>query len=59
MTQGRIIPTSVEFMDSLSVQTAYAYLEERLPHPEIGAMLLVEVDGTSQDQVEAEYNAIV
>jgi len=59
MTQGHIIPTSVEFMDRLSIQTAYAYLEERLPHPEIGAMLLVEVDGTSQDQVEAEYNGIV
>jgi glycolate oxidase len=59
MAQGHIIPTSVEFMDRLSVQTAYAYLEERLPHPEIGAMLLIEVDGTSQDQVEAEYNSIV
>jgi len=59
MTQGHIVPTSVEFMDRLAVQTAYAYLEERLPHPDIGAMLLVEVDGTSQDQVEAEYNAIV
>ena len=59
MTQGHIIPTSVEFMDCLSVQTAYAYLEERLPHPEIGSMLLVEVDGASQDQVEAEYNGIV
>jgi glycolate oxidase len=59
MTQGRIVPTSVEFMDRLSVQTAYDYLEERLPHPDVGAMLLVEVDGYNPDQVEAEFNAIV
>ena len=59
MTQGRIIPTSVEFMDRLSVQTAYDYIGERPPHPDIGAMLLIEVDGYSRDQVEAEYNSII
>jgi glycolate oxidase len=59
MTQGRLVPTSVEFMDRLSVETAYAYLDERPPHRDIGAMLLLEVDGYSQDQVESEYNVIV
>jgi glycolate oxidase len=59
MTQGRIVPCSVEFMDRLSVQTAYEFLKERLPHPDTGAMLLIEVDGHSQEQVEAEYNGIV
>jgi glycolate oxidase len=46
-------------MDRLSVQTAYDYLEERPPHPNIGAMLLIEVDGSDRAQVEAEYNAII
>jgi len=59
MTRGRIIPTSVEFMDRLSVQTAYDHIGERPPHPDIGAMLLIEVDGLSHDQVETTYNAIV
>ncbi len=59
MTQGRMIPASIEFMDRLSVQTAYEHIGERPPHPNIGAMLLIEVDGYSQEQVEAEYNAIV
>lgn len=59
MTRGRIVPTSVEFMDRLSVQTAYDHIGERPPHPDIGAMLLIEVDGFSQDQVETTYNAIV
>jgi glycolate oxidase len=59
MTQGRIVPASIEFMDRLSVQTAYDHLGERPPQPNIGAMLLVELDGNSQEQVEAESNAIV
>ena len=59
MTQGRLIPTSVEFMDRLSVQTVYAYLDERPPHPNIGAMLLIEVDGPNEEQVEAMYDPII
>jgi glycolate oxidase len=59
MTQGRIIPTSVEFMDRLSVETTYEYLEERPPHPNIGAMLLIEVDGPNEEQVEATYDPII
>ncbi len=59
ITQGRMIPASVEFMDRLSVQTAYEYIDERPPRPDIGAMLLIEVDGYSQEQVEAEYNTVV
>jgi len=59
VAQGRMIPAAVEFMDRLSVQTAYDFIGERPPHPDIGAMLLVEVDGYTREQVEAEYNAVV
>jgi glycolate oxidase len=59
VAQGRLIPTSVEFMDRLSVQAGYEHLGERPPHPDIGAMLLLEVDGYSKEQVEAEYAAVV
>jgi glycolate oxidase len=59
MTQGHVVPSSVEFMDRLSVETAYAYLKETPPHPNIGAMLLLEVDAFSHAQAEAEYTAIV
>ncbi len=58
MTQGRIVPSSVEFMDRLSVETSYAHLGETPPFPEIGAMLLLEVDASSREQAEAEYTAI-
>lgn len=58
MTETGIIPTAIEFMDQLSVQTACKYLNEHLPYEEAGAMLLIEVDGTNEDQVESQYEAI-
>jgi len=58
MTGRRIVPTSVEFMDRLSVETAYAYNEETPPIPDIGAMLLIEVDGPTPEQVEAIWEPI-
>ncbi|RLC65901.1 MAG: FAD-binding oxidoreductase [Chloroflexi bacterium] len=59
MTRGRIVPTSVEFMDQRSIQAAYDYTGERLPHPDVGAMLLIEIDGTNEEQVQANTNSII
>jgi glycolate oxidase len=53
-----IVPTSIEFMDQLSVRTSCAYLNESLPYEEAGAMLLIEVDGTNPAQVEADLISI-
>ena len=58
MTHGRIIPTAIEFMDKLSVQTTCDYLNEQLPYEQAGAMLLIEADGSSEAQVEQEYETI-
>jgi glycolate oxidase len=58
MTNGRIIPTAIEFMDKLSVQTTCRYLQEELPYEQAGAMLLIEVDGNNEAQVEQEYETI-
>jgi glycolate oxidase len=57
MAKGTI-PVSMEFMDKLSVQTACEYLNESLPYQQAGAMLLIEVDGTNQEQVELDAEAI-
>ncbi len=59
MTQGRIVPSSIEFMDRLTVETIYAYVGEKMPHADLGALLLLEVDAFNQAQAEAEYTAIV
>jgi glycolate oxidase len=58
MTQGHLVPASVEFMDRLSMQTAYRFLGETPPQPEAGAMLLLEVDGYDRQQVEREMETV-
>lgn len=57
MTKG-IIPTSIEFMDRTAVEMSCAYLNETLPLDGVGAMLLIEVDGTDEQSVEREMIAI-
>ncbi len=52
------VPTSIEFMDRLSVQTSCRYLNETLPYEKAGAMLLIEMDGSREDQVQADLLAI-
>ncbi len=58
MTEGGIIPTSIEFMDKLSVKGACDYLNETLPYENAGAMLLISIDGPDMEQVESEYEEI-
>jgi glycolate oxidase len=58
MTETGIIPTAIEFMDKLSAQTSCEYLNEHFAYEGAGAMLLIEVDGNSEDQVESQAEAI-
>jgi len=52
------VPTSIEFMDQLSIRTSCEYLNESLPYEAAGAMLLIELDGTNADQVETDLIAV-
>ncbi|NNG68207.1 FAD-binding oxidoreductase [Caldanaerobacter subterraneus] len=58
MTFGRIIPTSIEFMDDLSFKAACRYLNEKIPFEEAGAMLLIELDGNNKTELEEQYEII-
>jgi len=53
-----MVPTSIEFMDRLSAQTSCSYLNESLPYGDAGAMLLIEMDGTNERQVEQDLIAV-
>lgn len=53
MTKG-IVPTSIEFMDRTSIEMSCSYLNESLPYEGVGAMLLIELDGTDEKQVEQD-----
>lgn len=58
MTAGGIVPTSVEFMDQLSIQASGAYLNQSLPYSEAGAYLIVNVEGNQESSVERDYEEI-
>lgn len=58
MTSTGIIPTAIEFMDQLSFHTTCRYLNEHFPYQDAGAMLLIEMDGNDEQQLEQEYEAI-
>ena len=58
MTFGRIIPTSIEFMDELSFKASCEYLNEKIPFEKSGAMLLIELDGNSKKELEGQYEII-
>lgn len=53
-----IVPTSIEFMDKLSVKTSCDYLNESLPYEDAGAMLLVELDGADPEEVELQLEDV-
>ena len=53
-----LTPTSIEFMDQLSITTSCRYLNESLPYEDAGAMLLIELDGTNADQIELDLITI-
>ncbi|MBN2047780.1 MAG: FAD-binding protein [Anaerolineaceae bacterium] len=52
------LPTAIEFMDQQAVRAAVKYLNEDLPVEEAGALLLIEVDGSSQAEIDAIYEQI-
>jgi glycolate oxidase len=58
MTEARVIPTAIEFMDRLSAHASCEYLNERLPYEKAGAMLLIQLDGNRKAQLEEDYEAI-
>lgn len=58
MTVSGVVPTSVEFMDSLSIQAAAMYLNASLPHGDAGGYVIIELEANSQQQVEAEYETV-
>jgi len=51
MTSGKLVPTSIEFMDGFTFNLAAKALKEDFPYEKIGAALLFEVDGTNSSVV--------
>ncbi len=54
MTTMRIIPTGIEFMDKLSLDTTCNFLGEKKHHADAGAVLIIELDGNNADLIRQE-----
>jgi len=52
MTSGKVVPTSIEFMDGFTFNMTARALNDPFPYEKIGAALLFEVDGTHLSVVE-------
>jgi glycolate oxidase len=58
VTAGRLVPTAVEFMDRFCYVKTIEMMKESFPTRDIGAALLLEVDGNRPDVVAAEAQII-
>jgi glycolate oxidase len=58
MTHSGTLPTAIEFMSADAVQASARYLNEELPLERAGGFLLIEVDGSSQEELAPVYEAI-
>lgn len=54
MTGSGVIPTAIEYIDRYSYVEACRFLNEDLPTDGVGAVLLVELDGTNADALELD-----
>jgi len=54
MTQIRIIPTGIEFMDKVSLDTTCDFLNDKKRHEDAGAVLIIELDGNDANQVRQD-----
>jgi len=58
MTSGKLVPTSIEFMDGFTFNMTARALKEPFPYEKIGAALLFEVDGTHSSIVAENATTI-
>lgn len=47
-----ITPTCVEFMDNITIKSVERYLHETLPDSENGNYIIIQVEGTSEDDLD-------
>ena len=58
MMKTGIVPASIEYMDNYSVKISCQYLNESIPYERAEAMLLIELEGTREEQLEDDAIAV-
>jgi len=56
---NRIVPATIEFMEEDAIDLVAGYLNKKMPFPEAGAHLLVQIDGDSDEIISNFLEKIV
>ena len=54
----RIVPATIEFMERDSLRAVERLLQRELPFSDAAAFLLIQLDGNSQEAVDADYEVV-
>jgi glycolate oxidase len=54
----RIVPTTIEFMERDSVAAVEKLLQKEVPHHDAAAHLLIQLDGSRPETVDADYEVV-
>jgi glycolate oxidase len=58
MLRSGLTPTCVEFMDNATVQSVERFLQEKLPHSDIGHYIIIQMEAISEEDLENKTVAI-
>ena len=58
MLRSGLTPTCVEFMDNATVQSVERFLQEGLPHSDIGHYIIVQMEADSEEDLENKTVAL-
>ncbi|MCF7935182.1 MAG: FAD-binding protein [Synergistales bacterium] len=58
MTEGRVLPSSIEFIDGRSLRITEDYLNTPIPYSEAGAHLIIQLEGNDSESLADEYERI-
>lgn len=58
VTEGKVLPASVEFMDRRSINLTERFLNTRLPYSDAGAHLIIQLEGNDTESLADEYERI-
>lgn len=56
---SRVTPATLEFMEQDAIRLVARHLQASMPAPDAGAQLLVQLDGSTQEQVTADLQSVV
>ncbi|QTX32004.1 FAD-binding protein [Aminithiophilus ramosus] len=58
VTEGKVLPASIEFMDRRSINLTERFLNTNLPYSDAGAHLIIQLEGNDAESLADEYERI-